>query len=149
MTTRGPNGTRKFGERVGRLVRCGDVIGLFGGLGTGKTCFVQGFAKGIGVREWIRSPSFIIINEYMGRFPLYHFDLYRIETMDELVELGYEEYLYGKSGVSIIEWAQKFEAILPREHLRVEFTWTGPMSRRIDLVPKGAHFKRMVKYLER
>lgn len=148
MITRGPNGTRRVGEMIGRFLKKGDVIALFGGLGTGKTCFVQGLAKGIGVKEWIRSPSFIIINEYMGRIPLYHIDLYRVEGMEELIGLGFQEYIYQDEGASVIEWAQKFIEILPKVYLRVEFSWVGKTSRRIDLIPNGEHFQRMIEDLK-
>lgn len=87
---------------------------MYGDLGVGKTAFVQGLAKGLGIDEPITSPTFTIVNEYSGRLPLYHFDVYRIADSDEMYEIGYEEYVYG-DGVSVIEWPQLIDDILPEK----------------------------------
>ena len=91
----------------------GSVICLYGDLGAGKTAFVQGLAKGLGVTEYITSPTFTIVNVYeSGRMPLYHFDMYRLADSDEAYEIGYEEYVYG-NGISVIEWPENIADILP------------------------------------
>lgn len=105
--------TRALGERMGRAAAAGQVISLTGDLGTGKTVFTQGFAAGLGITEPVNSPTFTIIQIYEGgRIPLYHFDVYRIGDVEEMEEIGYEDYFYG-DGVCLIEWAQLIEPILP------------------------------------
>jgi len=89
-----------------------DILALTGSLGAGKTNFIQGIAQGLGVKDYVTSPTFIIINEYKGRVPLYHFDLYRLENPNAIEELGIEEY-FNKGGVCVIEWSEKLEALKP------------------------------------
>ena len=116
--------TRAFGERLGaeRLAakaKPGSIYTLTGDLGVGKTVFTQGFAKGLGIDEPVNSPTFTIIQEYEdGRLPFYHFDVYRIGNIDEMEEIGYEDYFYGK-GVCLIEWANLIEEILPGERFAI------------------------------
>ena len=98
------------------------VICLYGDLGAGKTAFVQGLAKGLGVTEYITSPTFTIVNVYeSGRLPLYHFDMYRLADCDEAYEIGYEEYVYG-SGISVIEWPENIADILPENRYDVRIS---------------------------
>ena len=105
--------TVSFAHDLAKDIKAGTVICLRGDLGAGKTAFVQGFARGLGIEEYITSPTFTIVNVYeSGRLPLYHFDVYRISNSDEMYEIGYEEYVYG-DGISIIEWPQLIEDILP------------------------------------
>lgn len=105
--------TFEIGRQLGEKAKPGQVICLFGDLGAGKTVFAKGFAEGLGIKEPINSPTFTIIQEYEeGRMPLYHFDVYRIEEVEEMYEIGYEDYFYG-NGVCIIEWANIIEEILP------------------------------------
>ena len=112
-------GTERLGEYFGRNARAGDIFCLDGDLGTGKTVFAQGFAKGLEIRDIINSPTFTILSEHTdGRLPLYHFDVYRIGDPGEMDELGYEEYFYG-DGVTIIEWASLIEELLPKEAVRI------------------------------
>lgn len=96
----------------------GDVLCMYGDLGAGKTAFVQGLAKGLGIEEPITSPTFTIVNEYEGRLPLYHFDVYRIADSDEMYEVGFDEYVYGE-GVSVIEWCELIEDILPEKRYNI------------------------------
>ena len=99
--------TLALGQRLSSYLRPGDIILLYGDLGAGKTALAQGICQGLGVtREYIRSPTFTLVNEYIGRLPVYHIDLYRLDTFSEIEALGLEEYLFSK-GVSIIEWAEK------------------------------------------
>ena len=106
------------GYRLAQSVQPGQIYCLNGDLGVGKTAFVQGLAKGLGIDEPITSPTFTIVNEYSGRLPLYHFDVYRIADSDEMYEIGYEEYVYG-DGVSVIEWPQLIDDILPEKRYDV------------------------------
>ncbi len=112
--------TFEFGKKLGESCKPGDVFCLLGDLGVGKTVFTQGFAKGLGITEPVNSPTFTIIQEYYeGRVPFYHFDVYRISDVDEMDELGYEDYFYGK-GVCLIEWAGLIEEILPENRRVIE-----------------------------
>lgn len=106
--THSPEETQDLGERIGGLLESGDIVLLFGDLGAGKTTLVQGMARGLGVArdEYVRSPSFTLVNQYRGRIPVYHIDLYRIDSSGELDDLGLEELLMSE-GVLIIEWAEK------------------------------------------
>ncbi len=105
--------TFRFGELMGQKVPSGTVICMNGDLGVGKTVFVKGVAKGLGIHEPVSSPTFTIVQEYReGRIPLYHFDVYRIEDPDEMYEIGYEEYFFG-DGVCMIEWAEQIQNLIP------------------------------------
>jgi tRNA threonylcarbamoyladenosine biosynthesis protein TsaE len=104
--------TKKIAYEFAKNLKSGDALCMYGDLGVGKTAFVQGLAQGLGIDEPITSPTFTIVNEYEGDLPLYHFDVYRIADSDEMYEIGYDEYVYG-DGVSVIEWPQLIEDILP------------------------------------
>ncbi|MFZ5516200.1 MAG: tRNA (adenosine(37)-N6)-threonylcarbamoyltransferase complex ATPase subunit type 1 TsaE [Candidatus Zhuqueibacterota bacterium] len=104
--------TMAWGEKISRSLRPGDVVAFFGDLGSGKTRTVQGICRGLGCFEQVSSPTFTLINEYSGTFPVYHFDLYRIESEREIYDLGYEEYFNG-DGVCLIEWAERIAGLLP------------------------------------
>lgn len=110
--------TKKIASELAKTLSAGDVLCMYGDLGAGKTAFVQGLAKGLGIDEPITSPTFTIVNEYYGSLPLYHFDVYRISDPDEMYEVGYEEYVYG-DGVSVIEWSELIEDILPEKRYKV------------------------------
>lgn len=115
--------TKKTGIEIGRRVKAGTVIALSGDLGTGKTALTKAVAEGLGVKEVITSPTFNIVKQYeTGRLPLYHFDVYRIGDVDEMYELGYEEFFFG-SGVSIVEWADLIEDIIPEDAVRIEIEY--------------------------
>ncbi len=98
-----------LGEHLGQWLKVGDIVLLFGDLGSGKTTLTQGLCRGLGLpqNEYVRSPSFTLINEYQGAIPIYHIDLYRLDTIQEIETLGLEEILFAGNGVSIIEWAEK------------------------------------------
>ena len=107
--------TYAAGFQLGEQAKAGEIFCLLGDLGVGKTVFTQGFAKGLGIEEPICSPTFTIVQEYEeGRIPFYHFDVYRICDIDEMEEIGYEDYFYGE-GVCFIEWANLIEEILPKD----------------------------------
>ena len=119
LESKSPEDTFQIGMRLGKLAEAGEVYTLTGDLGVGKTVFTQGFAKGLGIDESVNSPTFTILQIYEGgRLPLYHFDVYRIGSVEEMEETGYEEYIMG-DGVSLIEWADLIEEILPRKRTRV------------------------------
>ena len=110
--------TQKFAEEFSKTLKAGDVLCMYGDLGVGKTAFVQGLAKGLGIDEPITSPTFTIVNEYSGRLPLYHFDVYRIGDVEEMEEIGYDDYFYG-NGICLIEWANLIEEILPEQIIEI------------------------------
>ena len=113
IDTWGPEETRAFGKKMGQEARPGQVICLNGDLGVGKTIFTQGFAEGLGIDEPVNSPTFTIIQEYTeGRLPFYHFDVYRIGDIEEMEEIGYDDYFFGE-GVCLIEWAELIEELIP------------------------------------
>ncbi|SFQ48825.1 tRNA threonylcarbamoyladenosine biosynthesis protein TsaE [Lachnospiraceae bacterium XBB1006] len=114
--------TYSLGQTLGRDAVPGDVYALIGDLGVGKTVLTQGIADGLGIKEPINSPTFTIVQEYEGgRMPFYHFDVYRIGDVEEMDEIGYEDYVYG-DGLTMIEWANLIEEILPKKHkeIRIE-----------------------------
>ena len=113
------NKTKEIGYKLGNLLTPGSVICLIGDLGAGKTTMTQSLAKALEVDDYITSPTFTIVNEYEGKMPLYHFDVYRIGSSDEMYDIGYEEYINGE-GVCIIEWANLIEDILPDEYLYID-----------------------------
>ncbi len=138
-----PEQTKNIGKEIGKIAFRGSVIALCGELGSGKTVFVKGLAEGLEVDSFVTSPTFVIINEYSGKLPLYHFDVYRLKAED-LYELGYEEYFYG-DGVTVIEWACKINNLLPDEHLRVEFEYINESERQISLIGYGESYVEIIK----
>jgi tRNA threonylcarbamoyladenosine biosynthesis protein TsaE len=120
-----------LGVQLGKMAKAGDIFLLIGDLGTGKTCLTQGIARGLGVKDYVSSPSFVLVKEYYGRLPLYHIDLYRL-NVGEVEDLGLEEYLYGK-GVCVIEWAEKAFGILPQEQISVKIEHLSETERKIYL----------------
>lgn len=130
IETMSPEETFEVGFRMGERARAGQVYTLAGNLGVGKTVFTQGFAKGLGVQEHVNSPTFTIVQEYEdGRLPFYHFDVYRIGDIEEMDEIGFEEYIAGE-GICLIEWANLIEEILPEE--RTEITIEKDLERGFD-----------------
>lgn len=136
--------TRRLGARLATWLNPGDVLALEGELGTGKTCWVQGVCRGLGVVEPAVSPSFTLVNEYQGRWPVYHIDLYRLTDAAEMLTFGLEDYLYGW-GICLVEWADRARDFLPDEHLTVELYHLEETKRRVVLRP---HSKRFVTLLE-
>lgn len=146
--TSSPEQTQALAERLGRLLQPGDVIGLVGELGSGKTLFSQGLARGLEVPEtfYITSPTFSIINQYPGRIPFYHLDLYRVDSAAEFSELGLEEILYGQAAVAI-EWAERLGEDLPGERLEVHLAFRGETSRSLTFHAFGANAKQRLATL--
>ena len=120
VVTHAPQETAALAERVGAAAETGTVLCLVGDLGAGKTLFTQGFARGLGVTEEVTSPTFALMNQYCGRLPVTHFDLYRLEREEELDEIGFYEFAEPSGGVVLIEWADKFPDALPKPHIRLE-----------------------------
>lgn len=147
LTLNNSNETIALGERMAADLRPGDVVVLNGDLGAGKTTFTKGIAKGLGIKEIIKSPTFTIIHEYQdGRIPLYHMDAYRLEN-GGAEDLGLDEYFDG-DGVSVVEWAQFAEDELPDEFLAITFKRTDDENKRIlTFDPRGQHFQQMLDQL--
>ena len=139
-----------WGRKVGELAQGGDIIGLVGELGTGKTCFVRGFAAGakVGKDAWVRSPTFTLINEYQGRLPVYHIDLYRIGKAEEIDALNLREYLYS-NGVSLIEWFEYLPSAEVDEYLEVKMTHAGRTERELTFIAHGERYEEILNELRR
>lgn len=138
--------TIRLGKKMGELLKEGDVVALVGELGSGKTWFTKGLAIGLGVdpKTVITSPSFALVNEYHGHYLFYHMDLYRLQTLTEVLSAGLEEYLY-TGGVVVMEWADRCPEILPEWRIKVEFTMIDHSSRKITL---SGHHPRASAVLE-
>ncbi len=111
--------TVKIGRGLGESLHSGDVIAFTGKLAAGKTCFTKGIAKGLDIKEEITSPTFTILSEYYGRLPLYHFDLYRLDSFEDFLDIAGDEYLYG-DGVCVIEWSEKILDNLPKKTIKID-----------------------------
>ena len=130
--------TKRIARHFARNLKPGDVVCLKGDLGAGKTHFVKGMAVAFGIDESeVQSPTFTLINEYLGSKPLYHFDCYRIESVGEALEIGAEEYFYG-DGVSVIEWPERIQEIIPPEAVWITITTLAPTKRKFVIQQKGS-----------
>lgn len=138
--------THRLADRLARIVRPGDVLVLEGDLGAGKTTFTQGFARALGVGEQVNSPTFTLIKEYEGDFPLYHMDLYRLEGPEEAWELGLEEYFDG-NGVCVVEWPDRLEDTLPEDVIHLHFQIISAKARRIRIKGNAGRGYERVKEL--
>lgn len=146
--TRSALQTRSWGRRLGRLLTGGEIVGLTGELGSGKTCFARGMAEGleVGKEAWIRSPSFTLINEYHGRLPVYHIDLYRVGSQKEMEELNLREYLFS-DGVSVVEWFEHLPAEEVEEHFHVAFHYANGNRRRLTFTAHGGRYNKIIEGL--
>ena len=126
--------TIRIGVKLAKELKKGDVIALIGDLGSGKTILTKGIAEGLGVKNprYVNSPTFVIIKEYKGKLPLYHFDLYRLSRSTLLDAESYDEYFYD-DGVTVIEWADKIRTLLPEKHIEVKLKTAGEEKRRINI----------------
>ena len=126
--------TIEIGAKLGKSLAAGDVVALIGDLGAGKTVLTKGIAQALGVRNvrYVNSPTFVIIKEYKGRLPLYHFDLYRLNKSSVLDAENFEEYFYG-DGVTVVEWADKIRPLLPKRHIEVRLSVAGEGKRKIEI----------------
>ena len=132
FVSRSPEETQAIGERLGARLAAGAVVACHGELGAGKTCFLQGLVRGLGVTSDVTSPTFVLVNQYRGRLPVYHLDAYRTGSLTELVDLGLEEMLDG-DGVTVIEWADKLLSLLPARTIHVRIEGLGDEPRRIAI----------------
>lgn len=139
IVTHSASETRAVGRKAGEVAQPGDVLLLSGVLGTGKTRFAQGVLWGLGGDEYARSPTFVLITQYRARLTMYHMDLYRIETVDEIYDLGLDEYLSG-DGVCVVEWADKAPDLFPGWSLMVQMERTGADTRRLKLTDRSGKF---------
>ncbi|MBI2829752.1 MAG: tRNA (adenosine(37)-N6)-threonylcarbamoyltransferase complex ATPase subunit type 1 TsaE [Chloroflexi bacterium] len=147
LISHSPEQTQQLGMRLGELAQPSDVFLLVGNLGAGKTCLTQGIGWGLGIKEYAASPSFVIVRELRGRLTLYHIDLYRIDRIEEIADLGLDDYLYGK-GVCVVEWAGKALDILPVEHLLIKIDYLSETERRLEFRPVGERYQRLVDQLK-
>ncbi|MDI3339569.1 MAG: tRNA (adenosine(37)-N6)-threonylcarbamoyltransferase complex ATPase subunit type 1 TsaE [Sphaerobacter sp.] len=138
-----PEQTRSLGARLGRLARAGDVFLLTGQIGSGKTTFAQGLARGLGVASYVQSPTFTLVSEHSGHtadgrpVTLYHLDLYRLESADDLVTFGYADYFADPAAITVVEWPERLGADLPDEYLLISFDHLADSKRRLALYPRG------------
>ena len=137
--------TLNIGKAIARYARPGDIVCLFGELGSGKTVLAKGIAAGLGIKKnEIISPTFVLIRQYPAQIPFYHFDLYRIKSPTGILALGYEEYLYDE-GVTVIEWADRLKYLLPKEYLRVELGIKNQRQRLLEISGLGRHYRELLE----
>ncbi|MCH8061033.1 MAG: tRNA (adenosine(37)-N6)-threonylcarbamoyltransferase complex ATPase subunit type 1 TsaE [Chloroflexi bacterium] len=147
LVSHSPERTQALGRALGENARPGDVLLLVGGLGSGKTCLTQGVLWGLGSDEFARSPTFVLVAQYEARHTLYHMDLYRLETFEEVVDLGLDEMLFG-DGVSVVEWADKGAGAFPEIHLLIRLEYVDEETRRISLRPSGSRYEELVQAIK-
>ncbi len=139
--------TQAIGRLIARNLSKGDIVCLFGDLGSGKTVLTKGIGSGLGIsKEQVTSPTFVVIRQYQGKFPVYHFDLYRLTCPEDIMGVGYEEYLFDE-GVSVIEWADKLGCLLPKEYLKIELKVSGEDSRALKISAVGARYNKLLEGL--
>jgi len=152
ITTHSPGETQRIGADIGEQARIGDLILLVGSLGTGKTCLTQGIARGLGLSDYIPSPSFVLVREYqLGarcNVPLlYHIDFYRLDDIREIAELGMSDYLNG-GGICVVEWADRALDALPEEYLLIKFEHLAVNERRLRFEARGRRYVGLVEQLK-
>lgn len=131
--------TRRIGQYIGMALGAGSVVLLNGPLGSGKTTLTQGIARGLGINGSVMSPTFVLMRELKGRLPMYHLDLYRLDNLPEISDLGLDDYLYG-DGVSVVEWADRAGGLLPEDYLKIELGYHGDKGRCLELTAHGAGY---------
>jgi len=144
-----PNETRQWAQALARKLKPGSIICLHGDLGSGKTTFVKGLASALGINEEsVHSPTFVLMNIYDGKKKIYHFDLYRLKATTDILQLGYEEFLYGQ-GIAVIEWADKLKELYPSEYLQITLEHGGENTRKIHALGVGEKYKKILGSRER
>ncbi len=146
LISHSPEETQKIGVRIGELAQPGDTFLLVGTLGAGKTCLTQGVAWGLGIKEYAVSPSFTLVRELYGRLPLYHIDLYRLDRIEEIEDLGLEEYFQG-NGVCVVEWAEKGLGVLPVEYLMISLSYLSDTARSLQFRSSGKRYSEALEQL--
>ena len=147
LTTYNPEQTQAIGRLLGAQACAGDVFLLSGDLGAGKTCLTQGILWGLGGEEYARSPTFVIVCEYPARLTLYHMDLYRLDNIDEIIDLGLDDYFLGE-GVCVVEWAEKGLGAFIGEHLTVRIEEIGEETRRLAFEATSSKYSSVLNALE-
>ena len=148
VVTRSVDETRKLAAALAELLAPGDVVSLSGDLGAGKTAFVQGAATALGVTDPVGSPTFVLVREYRGQVPIYHLDVYRLERLQEVLDLGFED-LLDPRGIVFIEWGDAIDALLPDSHLRVRLRVEDDGdTRRVAVHPQGRSWAARWERLE-
>jgi len=156
--------TQRLGARLGELLQGGELILLEGQLGTGKTTFTQGLAQGLGITEVVNSPTFTLLKEYPGQplpvpegrpngpqrvgLPLYHFDLYRLDNPEEILDLGFEDYFYG-TGVCVVEWADRADAFWPNEHVRIRMKMMSETKRGLLFTATSVRYSELLRQFQK
>ncbi len=148
MTSQSPEETRVIGRVLGEQAAAGDIYLLTGELGAGKTCLTRGILNGLGSTELVRSPTFVLIAEYQGRIPLYHMDLYRIGSVEQVEDLGFDEYLEG-DGLTVVEWADNVPGVFPDDALRVQLDFVSEGERRLTLTDRLRKFTNLFEAIQR
>jgi tRNA threonylcarbamoyladenosine biosynthesis protein TsaE len=140
--------TREFGQRLGRLLFSGAVVALVGPLGAGKTYLVRAIAEGLEIvnPDLVSSPTFVLVQEYAARLPIFHFDAYRLASEAEFADLGVQEY-YEAGGVCLIEWADKVRGVLPAEYLEINLRPMGETARRMEIEAHGERYQKLERIL--
>ncbi len=133
IITKSPEETIGLGKRIARNLKKGDAVSFIGELGSGKTTLIQGICKGLGVKGYVTSPTFVLVNIYQGRVPVYHLDLFRIRGKEDLEGIGCEDYLYGQ-GIALIEWGEKIRELLPPIYIEIQLERIAPGRRRITIM---------------
>ena len=148
--TAGMEETMRFGKKLGMLLSPGDVVALVGELGAGKTTLVKGIVQGLGVtdRRAVKSPTFSLVHTYEGRMPVYHFDAYRLEDTQEMLDIGSDE-MISEESKNIVEWADKVSGCLPKEYLQITLTAVSAHERKIELRIYGYRYDEIIKNLFR
>jgi tRNA threonylcarbamoyladenosine biosynthesis protein TsaE len=147
VTTRTAEDTRNVAAALAELLVPGDVVSLTGDLGAGKTTFVQGAARALGVTDQVASPTFVLVREYRGDVPVYHLDVYRLDRLQEVIDIGFED-LLDQTGVVFVEWGDAIAPLLPDEHLRVELRSQDGEARRLSLDGRGVRWAGRWERLE-
>lgn len=147
--SKSPASTLSFGKRIGERLQAGSIVALIGELGCGKTLFTRGICAGLDVPEkYVNSPTFAFVNEYLGKLPVFHIDLYRLNTITEGFELGMLDYLAkADSGVIIMEWAERILPLLPRNYLQVQFQVLSARRRQLALIGFGDRVDSLLREL--
>ena len=140
--------TQKTAAQLAKHLFPGAILCLKGDLGSGKTTFVKGLAKGLGLSsKKVNSPTFVLMNIYEGKRPMYHFDLYRLDTPEAISVIGYEEFLYGE-GVAVVEWSEKLGPLTPKEYLEISFKHVSENERGLKFSASGEKYKNILKKLD-
>jgi len=143
--SKSPEETIDFGKHLAGSLKEGDIVCFFGDLGSGKTTFIKGIAKGLKiVHTKVNSPTFVFMNVYQGRLPLFHFDLYRLDDIEGIISIGYDEFLYG-DGVSVVEWADRLGSLMPDEYLKVDLIHKKVDERLIQLSAIGHRYQKIIE----